>query len=163
MLNWVDFVIVGLLAAAVILEAKRGFGRALFDFAALLIAVKFTPMIAGLASHALRFTAKSSTNEAAIYAALFVMIGAVLVFLGKLLYDSTLISAETFDALLGSLLGVGIAIMLCHVLVRTIALNAGAPNIPPEVIAQSAFGNEFLTFESYHRLLDVLYNFHRVE
>jgi len=163
MLNWVDFIIVGLFAAAVILEAKRGFGRALFDFAALLVAVKVTPTLAGSASHALQFTGKSSTNEAAVYLVLFLIIGGALAFLGKLLYDSTLISAETFDALLGGLFGVGIAIVLCHVLVRTIALNAGAPGIPPEVIAQSAFGAEFLTFESYHRLLEVLYNFHRVE
>lgn len=163
MLNWVDFAIVGLFAAALILEVKRGFGRAVFDFAALLAAVKFTPTLADRLSHALQFTAKPSTNEAAIYLVLFFIIGGALVFLGKLVYDTTLISAETFDALLGGMFGIGIAIILCHAFARTIALSAGSLSVPPAVIIQSAFGTEFLNFESYHRLLEVLYNFHRVD
>ena len=162
-MNWVDFAIFGLFVAVVMLEVKRGFGRALFDFAALLIALKAASLLGEPVSHTFQFTASTSTNLAVIYLGLFVILGALLAFLGKFLYDTTLISAEAFDALLGGLFGLGIAVILCHALVRTVALNAGAPDIPPAVVAQSAFGTEFLTFESYHRLLNFLYNFHHVD
>lgn len=161
MLNWLDTVIVLLFAGAVVLEAKRGFGRAIFDFAAVLVAVKFAPMVAEPMSKSFNFTASASANEAWIYAVTFVLMSAVLILLGKFVYDTTLISAETFDALLGGLAGIGIAIVLCHALVRALSVHAGSPEMPSDLVNASAFGTEFLRFDSYHQLMETLYNFHR--
>jgi uncharacterized membrane protein required for colicin V production len=162
MANWVDFTIIVLFAGTVLLEVKRGFGRAVFDLAALLVAVRAAPMLADPLSHSLSLSHSAATNSAIIYAACFALLGGLLIFLGKLVYDTTLISAETFDALLGGILGIGIAVILCHAFVRTIALTSG-PSLASALVAQSAMGAEFLTFDSYHRLLEALYTFDRTE
>lgn len=162
MLSWIDLVIILIFAGTVVLETKRGFGRSLFDLAAVLVTVRTAPMVADPLAKTMHISAHAPTNQAYIYAGVFVVTGGLLVLLGKLVYDSTLISAETFDAVLGGLLGVGVAIVLCHAMVRTVALTSGAEE-PPVAITQSALGTEFLTFDSYHRLLEVLYNFDRTE
>ena len=159
MISSLDFIVVAVFALALAVEVKRGFGKAVFDFAALLVAVRAAPMLAGALSGWIR-AAPTPANEAVLYAVSFAIIGGVLVFLGKLLYDATLVSAETFDPLLGGFCGVAMAIILCHVLMRTVALAAG-PESVPQVIRDSAMGTEFLTFESYHRLVNVLYSFNR--
>ena len=155
-----DFIVVAVFALALAVEVKRGFGRAVFDFAALLVAVRAAPMLAEALSRWIR-PAPTPANEAVLYAVSFAIIGGVLVFLGKLLYDATLVSAETFDPLLGGFCGIAMAIILCHVLMRTVALAAGPAESVPQVIRDSAMGTEFLTFESYHRLVNVLYTFNR--
>jgi len=163
MINWVDLVIAVIFAAGVIWEIRRGFGRAVFDFAALLVAVKFSPMISQPLSHALRLVGSTHTNEALWYAFTFAVLGGVLLLVGKFIYSTTLVSAEVFDALLGGLLGVGISIVLCHAFVRVIALHAGSVDVAPPILASSAFGSEFLTFDTYHQLLEAIYRFRSSE
>lgn len=159
MLNWVDVVIAVIFAAGVIWETRRGFGRAIFDFAALLVAVKLSPMISQPLSHAVRLVGSTHTNEALWYSLTFAVLGGVLLLVGKFVYSTTLVSAEVFDALLGGLFGVGISIVLCHAFVRVIALHAGSADIAPPMLVSSAFGSEFLTFDSYHQLLEAIYRF----
>lgn len=162
MLNSLDLVIIAVFAFVVVVETKRGFGRAIFDFAALLVAVRGAHMLTDPLAGAVKLAANPSTNQAIIYGISFLIIGGVLVFLGKLVYDTTLVSAETFDALLGAICGIGVGIILCHALTRTLALAAG-PYVIPTIIANSALGSEFLNFESYHRLLETMYGFGREE
>ncbi|MDO8683059.1 MAG: CvpA family protein, partial [Armatimonadota bacterium] len=140
----VDFFIFLILVVVVSLEAKRGFGRAILDFAALLVACRVASALIPTLSHSIKLAAKTHTNEAYIYAISFIVIGAILLFVAKLIYDTTLISADTFDLPLGAIFGVGVAVVLCHVMVRTIALNIGGSAVPP-IIASSFLGKEFLT------------------
>lgn len=163
MLNWVDVVIAVIFATGVICETRRGFGRAIFDFAALLVAVKLSPMISQPLSHAVRLVGATHANEAVWYGFTFAIFGTVLLLVGKFIYSTTLVSAEVFDALLGGLFGVGISIILCHAFVRVIALHAGSTDVAPTIVASSAFGREFLTFDSYHQLLEAIYRFRSSE
>lgn len=157
-MSWLDFVIVFIFAAVVTLEVVRGFGRAIFDFAAVLLATRAASMLVSPLSGSIKLSSQPYVNEARVYILSFIVVGGVLFFVGKLIYDTTLISADTFDPPLGGLFGFGAAIALCHVIVRTMALSAGPGVIPPG-IAASLLGTELLTFESYHRILDVLYHF----
>jgi uncharacterized membrane protein required for colicin V production len=163
MVNWIDAVIIAVFAVSVVLETKRGFGRALFDFAAFLVAVKFSPVIAPPIARTIHITTAIHANDAVWYAIVFAVLATILVLIGRFLYSTTLVSAEVFDALLGGLLGVGIGVILCHVFVRIVALNAGSADVVPLVVASSALGREFLTFESYHQLLETLYRFRSTE
>ena len=151
-MNWLDISIILVFVLAVLLEAKRGFGRALFDFAALLVAVvvisRFEFLWKGFAPH----------ERAALYAMSFVILGGLLIVIGRLAHQSTLISVPPFDVMLGSILGVGTAIILCYGIVHMLALTGGSKGLPP-VLSCSAIGKEFITFDTYHRVLYVLQHF----
>lgn len=164
MLTGLDIAIILVCTGAIILETKRGFGRALNDFIALLITIRTAPMLADRMEDAIRFSARPAGNDAAAYAVSFILIGGILLFAGKLIYDTTLVSADTFDSFLGGIFGIIVAIMLCHSMTRTVALDAGMkrhPDVIPEVITTSMFGSEFLNFEIYHRVVYTLHNLGR--
>ncbi|MHB1001100.1 MAG: CvpA family protein [Armatimonadota bacterium] len=158
MSNWLDIVIVIMFIVIIAAEVKRGFGKALFDFAAFLVAIwgsynLFKPV--------LKFVMLSPdphTNQAIVFGSLFVILGIIMFFVGKFLYETTLISADVFDQFLGGVLGFGIAIIICHAMIRVIALN-GWSNGLPEIITTSVLGKELLTFETYKQFLQALYNF----
>ncbi len=158
--NWVDLVTILILAMAVIVETKRSFGRAIFDLAAVLVAVRIAYMVADPLSATIKISANPATNQAIVFAVPFVILSALLWFLGKLVYDATLISAEIFDPLLGGICGILIGITFDHAFVRTIVFAAGTKELP-SLIADSALGKEFLYFDTYHRIVQALYNFNR--
>lgn len=162
MCNWLDVTAIGILVAAVVLEAKRGFGRAIFDLAAVLVAVRLAYMAKDPLSETLKVSAQTATNEAFAFAAPFVVLTIILWVLGKLVYDTTLISAEVFEPLLGGICGILIGITLAHVLTSTLFMAAGSKT-PPPAIQDSALGMEFLRFETYQRIIEKLYTFHRTE
>ena len=158
--NWIDASIAIFFAGAFVLEMKRGFGRAVFDLAALLLALRITWALGEALSGSARLAGNGHTNQAILYVTGFLIVGAALVVLGKLVYSTTLVSTDVFEPLLGGLCGLGIAIIASHVLVQTIALGVGGDSAPV-VIADSVLGTEFLRFDSYHQMLELLYNFHR--
>jgi hypothetical protein len=153
-MNWLDFSIIFVFVLAVLIEAKRGFGRALFDFAALLITVW------GISRIELLWKAASFSSDvhAALYGGSFLIIGGLLMIIGRLAHQSTLISAPPFDVMLGSILGIGTALVLCYGIVHMVALTGGPKGLPP-VLSCSALGKEFVTFDTYHRVLYVLQHF----
>ena len=157
MFNYIDLIVVIIFLAAVIVEAKRGFGKAVFDAAGILVAVKAAPGAASWLAKHIKFSATAGPNEAVNYALFFVIVGVTLVLLGRLLYSTTLISAEVFEPILGGVCGIIIGIVLCHAYVRTIWLASGADEIPM-VIVNSLLGNEMLTFSGYHDFIERLHN-----
>ncbi|MHB0912601.1 MAG: CvpA family protein [Armatimonadota bacterium] len=153
MLTLIDFAILALLIISVVLEVKRGFGRAIFDLVALVGAVRLAytlqkPLAASLG-------VQSGSGEAALYICTFVAIGGVLVFLGHLIYGMVQLSADFFDPALGGICGIFVGGILCHALVMTFAVAGGKAS----VLAHSSFGIEFLTFQNYHHIIDLLDNF----
>lgn len=156
-MNWLDIGILAVFAATIAIEAKRGFGRALFDFAALLLVIWGISRIEPLWQSA----GFSAGHQAAIYAGSFVVIAGLLITIGRFAHQSTLISAYPFDKILGGLLGIGAAIILCYGIVHTVALTGGRNGLPP-VLSCSVLGKEFATFDTYHRVLYVLQHFNSV-
>ncbi|MBI2843765.1 MAG: CvpA family protein [Armatimonadetes bacterium] len=155
-MNPIDIVLLSLLIAAVVVETKRGFGKAIFDFAALFVTIRAVPMLAPVAANSVRFSHEALANEAICFAGLFVLVGGILLFLGKLGYDYTLISLETFDPLLGGVLGIGVAAIVGHAIVRSLAISASIGGAPPDVLSSSWIGMEFYGFTSYHRTIQFL-------
>lgn len=152
-MNWLDISIIAIFVLAIVIEAKRGFGKALFDLAALLVAVLAIsrvdpPVRVRFAPH----------EQAAIYASLFILVGGLLIAIGRLAHQATLISAYPFDPMLGGILGIGAGIILCYGIVHTLALTGGAQGLPP-TLSCSLLGKEFVTFDAYHKVLYVLQHF----
>lgn len=158
--NWIDLSIAVFFAGALLLEFRRGFGRAIFDLAALLLALRITWALNEQVSGALQFASNPETNRAAIYVGVFLIAGASLMLVGKLLHSTTLVSTDVFEPGLGAICGLGIATITAHVLVQGLALGTGSDTVPG-VVAGSVLGMEFLRFDTYHQVLELLYNFHR--
>lgn len=153
-MNWLDISIIAVFALVVFLEAKSGFGRALFDLTALLLAVLAISQV----DPALATFRFAPHEQAAIYASLFILVGGLLIAIGRLAHQATLISAYPFDPMLGGILGIGAAIILCYGIVHTLALTGGPQGLPP-TLSCSLLGKEFVTFDTYHKVLYVLQHF----
>ena len=155
--NWIDLIMVTIVAAAVIIEFHRGFGKAIFDFLAIVLALRGASLFYEAWSKSVHIMADKQANEAMVFFLLFAVMAVVLLIIGKIVYGYTLISLDTFDPPLGAVLGLGIAIAVCHLLVQTYFLAANVQGEPPLLIEQSWFGYEFLEFHVYHRILDFMF------
>jgi uncharacterized membrane protein required for colicin V production len=145
-------------ALAVIVEFRRGFGKALFDFAALFIALRAVSLFHKNLAGVFFFIHDRQANQAASFAVSFVVLAALLWLIGKRVYDSTLISLDTFDPPLGAVLGVGMALIVGHAFVKTLFLAYSVDGVQPEALAQSTLGLEFLDFPTYHAVMDFLFS-----
>ncbi|MCC6444734.1 MAG: CvpA family protein [Armatimonadetes bacterium] len=156
--NWVDIVILCLFALIVALEARRGFGRALIDAIGFFGVLKITTLMYPALSRSISLSSDPNTNQAACFAILFVMGSAVVLYIGKLLYGYSLITLEVFDPILGFVLGLVIATIVSHLFVRFLLIALTSQHVGPDILARSALGEELLGFDSYHRVLNALYN-----
>lgn len=153
--NWLDLVILGIVALAVMAGFKRGFGRAIFDFAAILVAARIAYLAYTPLSEAINFSANEQANAGWSFGLLFVAVGIILWLIGKLAYDTTLISLDTFDPPLGAMLGIGIAIIACHMFASTVFM-ATEKDSKSDIVYQSAFAPEFHTFTTYRNAIDTM-------
>ncbi len=158
-MNVIDAVIVIMIAAIVVIETKRGFGRVIFDFAALFAAARAASIAAPTAAGAVHLAKDAPANEAIWLAMLFVILGCALVYVGKVAYDHTQISLDLFDPMFGGVAGVGVAVTVAHVLLCALAISSNVGVSPPEVLAGSTLGMEFYRFGAYHQMMHFLYTF----
>ena len=155
--NWIDLVVILLMVVGVWVGFRRGFGRAIFDFAALFIALRTTLLYSGSLARAMQLTADKQSNEAWVFGLSFLVSGVILWFLGKWAYDATLVSLDTFDPPLGAALGFAISIVVAHVFVKLLFLAANTEGAVPDVIVHSTLGLETLEFPTYHAVLDFMF------
>ena len=155
-MNAIDVVLVGLVIGVAALETKRGFGKAIFDLAALVIDVKLVSFLAPPAAAAIHIQNDLPASEAIWFGVFFVLFGVILLFIGKLVYNSTLLSLDIFDPFLGGVVGVALAVIVGHAIVKALATAAAVGGVPPEVLRHSAFGMEFYQFTNYHKVMDFL-------
>ncbi len=155
-MNIIDAVLAILIIGAVGLEYKRGFGRAIFDFVALLVAVRFVWVISPSVASAIQVAGDAPANEAIWFVTLFVLIGLVLLFLGKWTYEATLISLNPLDSVLGGGVGLAVAIIVGHTIVSALGVSASVNGAPPQALAESWLGMEFYSFTTFHRIEEIL-------
>jgi uncharacterized membrane protein required for colicin V production len=154
--NWIDLIVVIIIAAAVIIEFHRGFGKAIFDFVAMVLALHVSSLFYEGWAKSFHVLADKQANTALIFFVLFAVLAAILWIIGKIIYSYTLISLDTFDPPLGAALGLGVAVVICHVLMQTYYLAANVQGQPPVLIEQSWLGYEFLEFHVYHQIMDFM-------
>lgn len=155
-MNAIDVVLVVIAIVTVAIETKRGFGKVVFDFIALLITVRMVALISPKVASVISFSADPLVSEAIWFGIFFVVVGGILIYIGKIIYESTLLSLDTFDPFLGGVLGIGVAIVIGHVIVKTLAISAGVDGAPPDVLVNSKLGMEFYNFTTYHKIIQFL-------
>lgn len=158
-MTWVDLVAIILFIAGAVIESMRGFGRALFDAIALIIAAKASTMLyPGLADR-IAMSDDPHANQAWCMAMLFVVIGAVAILIGKFIQDSLLLSLDAFDPILGAILGIPVAGAVMYALIAVLITGAGGPDAEAaKVYAESWAAYHFYYFKSYHSMIDTFRN-----
>lgn len=156
-MTWFDVVALLLVALVAWLESLRGFGRALFDIIGAIIALKVASVVSGPLSNSMPLFGAGGSSEAFWYATLFVVLCAVVVIGAKVVYETTLLSLDVFDPVVGGLLGAGSGMVVAHVFLRmllTIYGDASAAN----VLVGSFVGQELIQFRAYHHVINWLQN-----
>lgn len=153
-MNWLDFVILCIMISSVAIGLKRGFGRSGLDFIAVVLAINLASCLCHPIAKAWHFSADPYCNVGDVYMTLFILIGAILIFCGVLIFGSTDFFDSGFSGLCGALTGVIIA----HAVVATISMSSD-PKVVPDALMSSTLGREFLTFDLIHRIVDFLRHF----
>ncbi|HEY3298539.1 MAG TPA: CvpA family protein [Armatimonadota bacterium] len=160
MVTWVDAAIVVLLLAVVILEIKRGFGQAVFDVLALVVTMRLSFILVNPVDGVIKVAAETPAHQGLVYLVVFIVTSIIALFIGHMIYNNMLFTADAFEAALGGVLGVVVGVILCHVLVTSLNMMGGADDAT-NVVKNSRIAPEFLEFTTYHRLMDFLYHFNK--
>ena len=154
-MTWVDLVAILLFIAGAVVESMRGFGRALFDAIALIIAAKASTMLYPGLAERIAISQDTHANQAWCLALLFVVIGTITILLAKLIQDSLLLSLDAFDPILGAILGIPAAGAVVYALMAILITGAGGPEAETaKTYVQSWAAYHFYYFKSYHSMID---------
>lgn len=163
LLTWVDLVIVIVVAVVVLFEVRRDFGQALFDAVAVLMSLRVALWIYPFAARAIPLAASDRTNKGVWLLVSFALCLVAALLLARFAHEGTRWSLESFDPAFGFIFGVTAAIMISHVVVKSVVIFTAPKHGMPHCIAESALGGELLTFKTYHALKEFIFQFnHRI-
>lgn len=159
-MTWFDAVAVLLVIGIAFLESQRGFGRALFDLVGGIISLKLAMFLSGPLGKAAPILATSERGEALWLAVTFLVLAAATVVASKFIYETTLLSLDVLDPLVGGLLGIASGMVVAHIFLRMLLVSYGEAEIA-QVLLDSFAGQELLKFRTYHRVVQALENLGR--
>jgi uncharacterized membrane protein required for colicin V production len=156
-MNWFDIVAILIVVAIAWLESVRGFGRALFDLIGAIIAMKVAGVLSGPLAAAAPIATEPKPSEAFWLAIVFVFLIILVVVATKLIYDSTLLSLDVLDPVVGAVFGLASGIMVAHVFMRMLEVGYAGTDFAT-IVANSFMGQELLALRTYHRVATALQN-----
>jgi len=156
-MNWFDVVAILLVILVAWLESIRGFGRAIFDFVGALIALRIAIFVAKPLAQAVPLLQPEAHAEAFWLSLSFLVLAVLIVVATKFVYETTLLSLDVLDPIVGGLLGIGTGIIVAHLFMRSI-LVAYAGTDFGTVVLNSFMGQELITFRGYHLAVQALQN-----
>jgi uncharacterized membrane protein required for colicin V production len=156
-MNWFDIVAILIIVAIAWLESIRGFGRALFDLIGAIIAMKVAGVLAGPLAAAAPIATEPNPSEAFWLAIVFFFLIILVVIATKLIYDSTLLSLDILDPVVGAVFGLVSGIIVAHVFIKMLEVGYAGTDFST-VVVNSFMGQELLQFRTYHRVATALQN-----
>jgi uncharacterized membrane protein required for colicin V production len=163
LLTWIDLLIVAVVAIVVIFEVRRDFGQGIFDALAVLLSVRLALWVYPVAAHAVPLAVHDNTNKGVWLLLSFALIVTGAMILSRFAHEATQWSLEAFDPAFGFVFGVTAAVMISHLIVKSVVIFYAAKQGMPKCIAESALGGELLTFKTYHHIRDFIFQFnHRI-
>jgi uncharacterized membrane protein required for colicin V production len=156
-MNWFDIVAILIIVGIAWLESVRGFGRALFDLIGAIIAMKIADILSGPLAAAAPIATEPDPSEAFWLAIVFVFLIILVVIATKLIYDSTLLSLDVLDPVVGAIFGIASGIIVAHVFMRMLLVGYAGTDFSVAVL-NSFMGHELLQLRTYHRVVTALQN-----
>ena len=156
-MTWMDAVALVLVVLIGWLESIRGFGRAIFDFVGALIALKVATFVAKPLADAAPLLQPEAMAEGFWIGAVFLILLVLIIIATKFIYESTLLSLDVMDPVVGGLLGVGSGIIVAHIFLRVLMTAYGGTDFANTVLS-SFVGQELVSFRTYRHVVIVLQN-----
>ena len=154
---WFDLVALALIVAVIWLESHRGFGRSVFDLLGAIISLKVAGLVSEPLAAAAPLLATPGANRAFWLVVVFVVLAVLTVIGSKFIYETTLMSLDVLDPLVGGILGLASGIVVAHIFMRMLLLSQGEGEAAG-VVLNSLMGEELLQFRTYHRVVTSLQN-----
>ncbi len=158
-ISWLDGLLLLVVVSLILWEIRRDLGQSLFDTVALLFGLRLAIWLGPTLAGELGMGQPNQARGVALLALFIAGSGAGLVG-GYYLYAATRWTLDTFDRVAGVLLGFSSAVIVCHVLVVSLALLCGLPNKPPEFVTQSPLGREALSFHTFQQVMEFFDQLH---
>jgi uncharacterized membrane protein required for colicin V production len=156
-MTWFDIVALLLIALIAWMESIRGFGRAVFDFVGALIALKVSTFVAKPLADAVPLLQPEANAEAFWVGAVFVLLIVLIVVATKFIYETTLLSLDVLDPVVGGLLGLASGIIVAHLFIRIMLTAYGGTDFS-KLVQDSFIGQELIAFRTYHTVVTALQN-----
>jgi uncharacterized membrane protein required for colicin V production len=154
---WFDVVALVLIVGIAWAESHRGFGRSVFDLLGAIIALKVADLLSEPLAGAAPLLATPGANQAFWLVTAFVVLGVLTVVGSKFIYETTLMSLDVLDPLVGAILGVASGLVVAHIFMRMLLLSQGGGDAG-DVVLNSFMGEELLQLRTYHRVVTALQN-----
>ena len=156
-MTWFDGIALVLIMLVAWLESVRGFGRAIFDFVGSLIALKIATFAAKPLAASVPLLQPEANSEAFWMGAVFVLLVVLIIVATKFIYETTLLSLDVLDPVVGGLLGLASGIVVAHMFIRVI-LTAYSGTDFANLVMDSFVGQEIIAFRTYHIVVTALQN-----
>jgi len=155
--TWLDIVVLVVIILITWLESVRGFGRALFDFVGAIISLRVAAFLAGLLADMAPISQSPGPSEAFWFTVVFVILAGLTLVATRVIYQSTLLSLDVLDPLVGGLFGLASGMVVAHVFLKMVLLGYTDTEFA-DVVVNSFMGQELLKFRSYHVVVTALQN-----
>lgn len=156
-MTWLDIVVLVVIILITWLESVRGFGRALFDFVGAIISLRVAAFLAGLLADMAPISQSPGPSEAFWFTVVFVILAGLTLVATRVIYQSTLLSLDVLDPLVGGLFGLASGMVVAHVFLKMVLLGYTDTEFA-DVVVNSFMGQELLKFRSYHVVVTALQN-----
>jgi len=156
-MNWLDILLLLLIAGAGALGLTRGFGRAALDalglYGALWLASALAPL---LAAHLSLHAGGAGVNRSWAFGLLFLTSGALCLGIAWYCHSLTQFHTGLFDKLFGLAGGVAAGMIVAHGLVSTLVTADPQRVASAAPVRQGAVGTELYSFPAYHSVIDTI-------
>lgn len=156
-MTWFDIAALVLIVLVAWLESIRGFGRALVDLVGGVIIIKLTPVVSAPMAEMVPVLGSPDASKGLWFGLTFLVLAALIVLAARLIYNTTLLSLEYFDPIVGALFGAATGMIVAFAFLHSLQLGYGTGE-PGKVLAASFMGQELLNLRSFHRFLEACYH-----
>jgi len=156
-MTWFDIVALLLIVFIAWLESQRGFGRSILDLAGAIISLKVADGLCQPLASAAPLLGTPEGSEAFWFAAIFIVLAVLTVLGSKLIYETTLLSLDVLDPLVGAILGIASGVVVAHTFLKTALISLGGAEAADALLNTFA-GQELLKFRTYHIVVTAMRN-----
>ena len=156
-MNWLDIVLVLMVAGIGGLGVARGFGRSAFDAAGLYAALAGAAALAPLlAAHLTLSAGGASVNKSWAFGLLFLGLAGAGLAVAWFLHGTMPLHAGVFDKMLGLAAGLAAGAIVAHALL-SMMVTADPHRIASAALVRSgSVGTELYSFPTYHSVMDTI-------
>jgi uncharacterized membrane protein required for colicin V production len=150
---WLDLLAATIILGVAFAQSRRQFGSTLLDLMAVLGAVGLARLVGPMLARAAAILPAWDNNEALAIAIMFVICAASLLALAELFQNQVLVTLESFDSVVGAVLGFASGVAVAHLVLLVILTANPATDAASwgAVARKRPAVRQLIYFEGYHQ------------